>query len=220
MVQTIKKQAYGKGKSPGHKLVFLFCKHSLERQTHGEVEREVAAEGRVHDGVMFAACLIGRVDGFHACVETQDKIVEVKTKAETVSHGYLLVKLVEAKLSARLLGVRAKGPNVACVYEEGAVKLPEQVCAQLGVEVELHVARLVYEVDASVGSLEPTRSELSHAPSAHGACSSREIAFLERQDVAVAVRISNAQPCMESERVVLVEGEEVGIVEIDRKSVV
>ena len=25
-------------------LFFLFCKHSLERQTHGEVEREVAAE--------------------------------------------------------------------------------------------------------------------------------------------------------------------------------
>ena len=81
MVRTIKKQAYGKGKSPDHKLVFLFCQHSLERQTHGEVEREVAAEGGVHDGEMFAACLIGRVDGFHACVETQDKIVEVKTKA-------------------------------------------------------------------------------------------------------------------------------------------
>jgi len=122
------------------------------------MEGEVAAEDGMGDGVV-TSTVVGGVDGFHACIEADDEEVEVHTEAESVGDGYLAVEAVEAECSAWLVGIVADGPDVTGIDEEGSVELPEEVGAVFDAEVELEVARLVDEVDTTVGTIVGTRSE-------------------------------------------------------------
>ena len=111
---------------------------------------------------------VSRIDGLHAKVETHNKIIKVQAYAKTVCHGYLLVELVYLELSPGLVGIVFESPDVAGIYEEGGIELPEEQRAPLHVHVELHVARLVDEVYTTVGATELARTELAHVPSSHG----------------------------------------------------
>ena len=117
--------------------------------------------------VLIVVGLVGRVDGFHAQVEAQDEILEVEAHASPIAHRQLLEEMGDAELSSRLVGIVAQGPDVAGIDEQGPAELPEELCAVFGIQVNLHVARLVDEVDASVLLLVLAGSERAHAPSAH-----------------------------------------------------
>lgn len=168
----------------------------------------------MNDCPVLLLVLIGGIDGFHTHIETQDEIVEVKTYSQAVSHSYLLVELIQLELSAWLLFVGTKGPDVAGIYEERTLELPEQRRAVLGIEVELQIARLVDEVDTAVGASELSWSQLSYTPSSHGVGSTREISFFERQHSAVAIRIGYAEACMQRQGVALVKLHQMGVIEI------
>ena len=90
----------------------------LKWVAHSKVEREVAPEVGVDEGIVFLAVPVGRIDGFHAGIEAQDEVVEVETQAQSVGDGNLLVEAVETEGSSRLLFVVADGPDVAGVDEE------------------------------------------------------------------------------------------------------
>ena len=111
--------------------------------------------------------LVGWVYGLHARIETQDEIVEVKAKPQSVSNSNLLIKLIPLKLTAGLLGIVTQSPDIARINEHSTVELPEQVRTELCVEVEFHVTRLDDEVDTTIMTAELSRSELTDAPSAH-----------------------------------------------------
>ena len=98
---------------------------------------EVALEFGMDDGIVVAAVLMGRVDGFHGTIEAKDEIAEIQAHAQSVGHGYLAPKGVEAELSARLFLVVAQRPDITGIDESGAIEFPEQMCAPLGAEVEL-----------------------------------------------------------------------------------
>ena len=164
---------------------------------------------------MLVGVAVGGVDGLHAHVETQDEVVEVEAQAQTVGHGQLLVELVEAELSAGLFGIVAQRPDVARIDEGSSIELPEEEGAIFEVEVELHIARLVDEVDAAVGTTERARSQSAHAPSAHRVGTAREVALLEGQHSAVAVGPGNAEVGMRHELVVGVELPQVRVVEVE-----
>ena len=106
----------------------------------------------MNDCPVLLLVLIGGIDGFHTHIETQDEIVEVKTYSQAVSHSYLLVELIQLELSAWLFIVGTKGPDIAGIYEERTLELPEQRRAVLSIKVELQIARLVDEVDTAVGT--------------------------------------------------------------------
>ena len=163
---------------------------------------------------MLVVGLVGRVDGLHTHVEAKDEVAEVEPQPKSVGHGYLLIETVELELSSRLFLVIAKSPDVAGIHEDGTVEFPKQVAAVFNAHIQFHVARLVDEVDASIVSLELAGSQLSYAPASHRVGSSREIAFLKGQDLAVSVGIGNAKCGMAGYAVVAVEGEEMGIVHV------
>ena len=82
---------------------FNFCPQVSERQSDGEMEGIVTTEPRVDDGVvLLVVFLVGRVDGFHTEVESQDEVAEVETEACTITDGQLAGEVLQAKLSARL----------------------------------------------------------------------------------------------------------------------
>ena len=141
----------------------LSAKTWLEGQSDCKVEREVALEVGMDNGIVVARIGVGRVDGLHTCIKAHDK--EVGTKAHTVSHGYLSPEGVEVELSARLVCIVADGPDVAGIEEDGSIEFPEHVGAVLHVHVEFHISRLVDEVDASVCALERARTKTAHRPS-------------------------------------------------------
>ena len=136
--------------------------HSSERQSDGEVEREVAAEVRMNDGIMLFVILVSRVDGFHSHIEAQDEIIEVQPQTETIGQCYLLIEILKLKLATGLISVSAQGPDVSRVDECSAVELPKQMRPHLSIEIEFHVTGLVYEVDASVVAPERSRPQLSY----------------------------------------------------------
>ena len=179
--------------------------NSLERHSHSKVEREVALEAWMCDRVVAVVVGIGGMDSLHAGIEPQNEVVEVETKAESVRDGYLSPKLIEAELPARLVLVVADGPDVARIDEGRSVQLPEEMGAILHVEVELDVARLVDEVNLSVGTLKAAGTKLADTPATHAVGTAAEVALFVRQNVGVAVGNSDAEGCMQRQRVVLVD---------------
>ena len=177
------------------------------------MEGEVAAEDRMDDGVAVAS-VIGWMDGFHAGIEAKDEEVEVHTETESVGYGYLAIEVVETEGASRLVGIVANGPDVAGIDEEGTVELPEEEGSVFDAEVELQVTRLVDEVDTAIGSVVGTWSQRAYRPSSYAVGSSCEIAFLERQDVGITIRISDTDGCMDGYRVVLVDAETLREVEV------
>ena len=164
---------------------------------------------------MLIPTLVGRIDGLHTHVETQDEVVEIQSDTHTIRRGYLLIELVYLKLPVWLVGIVAKRPDVTRIHKQGTLELPEERGAILGIQVELQVTRLVDEVDASVIALVSAWSQFSYTPTPHRVGSTREISLLERQHGAVAVRISHSQVGMQRQGIAVVETDEVGIVEIE-----
>ena len=189
-------------------------KEESERQTYGKVDGKVAFEAWMDDRIMVTRIGVGGIDGLHAAIEAKDEVVEIETKAEAIRHGYLSPELVEAELTARLVGIVAYGPNVARIEESGSIDFPKKMGTILYVHVQLHVARLIDEVDTSVLSLKRTRPQAAHRPSAHAVGTAAEVTLLVGQDVAVAVGIGNAKADMEREGIVGRESEALGEVKV------
>ena len=170
------------------------------------MERQVTAQAWIEDGIMRGVLLaVGRVHCLHSEVETQDEEVEVEPHAQSVSHGNILEKAAEAKLSSRLVVIVSQSPNVSGINEECARELPEEPCPVLHIQVELHVTRLIDKINSSVLAGKASRAEPPDRPSPDTVCPSREIPLLEGKDVTVAIGVCNANPCMQHELVVIVE---------------
>ena len=166
-------------------------------------------------GVVLPAAGVARIDGLHAAVEAQDKIVEVEAQAQSVGHGYLLVEAVEAELSAGLVGVVARVPHVAGVDESRPVELPEEVRAIFHAHVQLEVARLVDEVYLAVLALVAARAQLAHAPAAHAVGAAGEVALFIGNDGGVAVRDGDARGQMQRDGIAVVDDETLGVVDVE-----
>ena len=87
----------------------------LEGQTHGEMEGEIAFKVGIEQRIMLARGFVGRVNGLHAEVETQNEVVEVKSKTQSVGQSDLSIEAIEAELSAWLIGIIAQSPDVTCI---------------------------------------------------------------------------------------------------------
>ena len=146
---------------------------------------------------MFLVGFVTRIDGLHAEVETKYEIAEVHPQSDAVGYCHLLPQAAGLELTARLVGIVAESPHIAGIDEEGSLELPEEVATQFGIEVNLHVTRLVDEVDAAVFAGIASGTERAHTPSANAVGTAREIAFLEGQHIAVTIRHSNTDTGME-----------------------
>ena len=191
------------------------CKQASEGKSYGKVEGKVAAKARMQNRIVLARSGMGWVHGLHAEVEAQDKVVEIQSETKSVGHSQFAEETMEAELPALLVGIIAQGPDVSGINEGCTVEFPEEERAVFEVQVDFHVARLVDEVDASAGAPEATRPQFAHAPATHRVGTTREIAFLERQNRTVAIGIGNAEISMGHELVVLVEGPEARVVEVE-----
>ena len=78
----------------------------------------------------------------------------------------------------------------------------------------MRIVLLVDEVDTSVLASISSRTETTDAPSPHAIATTCEIAFLERQDGGVAIRICYAKTSMNGKIVAVIQGKETGIVGI------
>ena len=126
---------------------------SLEGETYGEVEGEVALEVGMDDGEMLTLGGIGRVDGLHAAVETENEVVKVEADAQAIGYGYLAIEVIQSEDAVGLVGIVANVPYVARIYEESACKLPEKARAVFHAQIKADVSCLVDKVDAAVRSL-------------------------------------------------------------------
>ena len=167
-----------------------------------------------HRIVLVVLGLVSRVDRLHTQVETQDEIVEVQAQAQSIADSQLTGKILEAELSAGLFVVLADGPDITGIHEEGSVEFPEQVRAILGIQVELHITRLVDEVDTSVLFLILSRSQRTHGPSTHTIGTTGEIAFFKGHHGGVAIGIGHAKTSMENQLVVLINHQDMTQIQI------
>ena len=149
-------------------------------------------------GEVFLVGLIARIDSLHAKVETQDKIAEIHPQAYAIGYCHLLPQAGDFELTARLVSIVTKSPYITGINEEGTLELPKQIATQLGIEVYLHVARLIDEVNATVFAGIAARTERAHTPSANAVGTAREITLLERQHIAIGIRHGNTNTGMES----------------------
>ena len=79
------------------------------------MESEVAFEVGIEQRIMLARCFVSRIYSLHAKVETQNEVVEVKSKTQSVGQSDLPIEAIEAELSAWLIGIIAQGPDVTCI---------------------------------------------------------------------------------------------------------
>ena len=79
----------------------------------------------------------------------------------------LLVEFIKFELPARLFFIIAQGPNVACINEECPIDFPEEESAIFCIQVNLHVARLIDEVNGTICAMKLTRSESSYIPTSY-----------------------------------------------------
>ena len=131
------------------------------------MKAEVPVQIRMSDRKMLFAVFVNRVDRFHAHVESENKIIEIQSHPQSVGHCYLFVKLIKLELPSRLLSVVSQCPYIAGIDEEGTVELPEEYGSVFQVQVQLHVAGLIDEIDSTVVAFKFARSESSHAPSSY-----------------------------------------------------
>ena len=61
----------------------------------------------MNDRPMLIPTLVGRIDGLHTHVETQDEVVEIQSDTHTIRRSYLLIEFVYLKLTVRLVGIVA-----------------------------------------------------------------------------------------------------------------
>jgi hypothetical protein len=99
---------------------------------------------------MLTARAVSRVDSFHTHVEAYDEIVEVEAYAKTVTDSQLFPEFRKLELPARLVGIFPECPDVASIDKQRSTEFPEKVGTVLGVQVKLHVASLVDEVNAPI----------------------------------------------------------------------
>ena len=92
-----------------------------ERHADGKMEGEIAFEAWIGNGIVPAVVFVGGMDGFHTAVEPQDEIVEIQAQAQSVGDGYLAPELIELELTAWLVLVFAKRPDIAGIDENRAV---------------------------------------------------------------------------------------------------
>lgn len=185
-----------------------------EGQADGEMEGGVAIEIGIKQGIVVATVVVSRIDGLHTEVQTNDKIGKIEAHAQTIGHRNLLVEGVKTKLSTRLLVIVAKCPDVTSIDERRSIQFPEKMRTILEVHVQLYVARLVDKVDATVRATEFARTEATHAPTTHAICATAEIAFLERQNRAIAIGQRHAESKMQGYGVALVDAKTLGEIEV------
>ena len=112
----------------------------------------------MEDSPMLIAIIVCGVDGFHAHVESQNKIVEIQPDSPTVCNGYLFVEFVDVEFPARLVSIVTNGPYITCINKCRAVEFPEQFCSIFQVQFKFHVTRLVDEIDSPMTTLESSWS--------------------------------------------------------------
>ena len=88
---------------------------NLEWVADGEVEGVVASPVGMNDRPGFFT--EGRVMGFHAEVEPEQEIIEIKTNAGTISGGYLFIKRIKLENSSGLAGIIADCPDIPGIDE-------------------------------------------------------------------------------------------------------
>ena len=169
------------------------------------MEGEVAAEVGMHNGVMLTVIVVGRIDRLHTHVEAQDEVIEVEAQPQAVRRGNLLIKLIKLELATRLLSVVTQRPDVTRVDECCALKFPKEECAVFHVQVQLHVTRLIDEIDAPVLTFVASRTQLTHAPASDAIGAAGKITFLKRQNIAVAIRVSDSEITMQHQFIVAVK---------------
>ena len=88
------------------------------------MERKVAVEVGLDERI-FVLASIHRIDGLHASVETDDKVVEVESDTYPICHGQLLVESVEAERAFLLSFVFADVPDITGINESCTVEFLE-----------------------------------------------------------------------------------------------
>lgn len=115
------------------------------------MEGEVTPQTGMDNGEMiFIVSFEGGIDGFHTQIETDDKVVEIQTQTQSITHRQILQDALQLELSARLLGIVTQRPDITCIDKQGTAEFPEQVGTVFEVQVEFQVTGLGDEVDITV----------------------------------------------------------------------
>ena len=99
------------------------------------MESKITTKLRMEDRIMLVHISIGRIDGAHCHVKTQNEIIEIQTESKAIGHSQLLVERIELKLPARLVYIVSQCPNVTCIYKSRTIKLPKQICSILYIQI-------------------------------------------------------------------------------------
>ena len=70
---------------------------------------------------MLTSGFISRVNSFHTKIKTQNKVIEIQTKAHTICYSYLLIKLINLELSTRLISIRTYSPVISSINKKGTI---------------------------------------------------------------------------------------------------
>jgi len=113
--------------------------------SEGIADGEVVAEGLAKTGHVVVAPLAGIVGGMdaNAEVEADDKEVQVVAYAYACSERYLLAKVLEGELAARLVLGLPKQPDITRIEEGSTLQMADNREAVLEVGLQLQVAHLV-----------------------------------------------------------------------------
>ena len=164
---------------------------------------QIPAQFGMDQRIVGVIVLIGRVDSLHAQVETQDEIVKVQSKSQTVAYSHVIEQSRQLQLAPFLFGIITESPDIARIEEQGAIEFPKQVRAILQIQVKFHVARLRNEVNPSVLIFVTSRSQTPYAPTSHTVGTASKIALLKRQHPTIAIRIGHTEPHMEHQLTVV-----------------
>ena len=74
-----------------------------EWQAYSKMECKIAIEIGINQGIVESAILICRIYRLHACIKTQEEIIEVQPNTKSLGYRDLLAACIPPELTARLV---------------------------------------------------------------------------------------------------------------------
>ena len=121
----------------------------------------------------------------------------------------------QAKLTAGKIFIASRVPDIAGIYEESAIEFPEKRRAPLKIQIELHISRLVDEVNLTILLHIIARTERTHIPTAHAVGPTGKITLLVGDYGRVSIGNSQTKGGVKREGVAAINAQAAHKIEVD-----